>query len=390
MLWRCTSCSHRNRGRDLVCAQCGSPKDGTESYEMPGDVSGAVTDEKLLAIARGGANWSCRYCGSDVRRRDGACGRCGAGEVAAAGAVVAARSRPRSLWPYALAAVVATLFVVVLLGVAARRPRRPPAAYTAPPEAPAFVDVDAVVTARSWQRKITVERHQLWPFEGFAETKPTDAVEVKELGQRVHHHDSVLDGYDTQTWTEQVADGFDTQSYTTTEACGQTCVPRPQNCSPVCTPNKNGFATCRNVCTGGGQSCSTKYCTVTKQKQVPRTKSVIKSKQVPRYRKEPRFAAYFGWRALAWRAVRTLDKAGEGAPAWPSDEEVALLENERKLAFETYGVTLAYDGKTLTHAPRSEAAFAGFAVGSKHRVRIPRFGVPELLGPTVASDAASD
>ena len=47
---------------------------------MPSDASqaSAVQDEAVLRVAEGGANWRCRYCGSDQRRADGACARCGA------------------------------------------------------------------------------------------------------------------------------------------------------------------------------------------------------------------------------------------------------------------------------------------------------------------------
>lgn len=380
MLWRCTSCSARNRGRELVCASCGSPKDGSETYEMPSDISeaNAVRDEKLIAVAKGGANWSCVYCGSDVRNRDGSCGRCGAGREQKAAVdpeekrqarierrIV--RKKQRRVWMIAGAAAAALLVLIVLV---ARKPRRPPP--------PAFIDYDAVVTSRSWQRTIVVEKHQLWPFEGF--DVPAEATQVKDLDQRLHHYETVPDGYDTQTWTEQVVDGYDTQSYTTTEACGQTCTPRPQNCSPVCTPNKNGFATCKNVCTGGGQSCVTKTCTVNKTKQVPRYKSVTKSKQVPRFRKEPRYAMYHSWQAMAWREIRRIKKDGVDDPAWPTDQEIALDKDERTAKLESYVVNLAYDGKQLVYVPTADT-FATFALNSKHRVRVHSYGTTEVLAP---------
>lgn len=384
MLWRCTSCSTRNRGRELLCGKCGSPKDGSETYEMPDDTSAAnaVTDAATLALARGGANWSCQYCGSDVRRRDGACGRCGAGEFRAEKAARAGRvvAKPRTSYVI-YGSIAAAVVVLLFIGLAVRRPPRLPAPPAqAAPVVPEFVDYDAVVSARTWKRTVVVERNQLWPFEGFAESKPTDAVEVKDLGQRVHHYDDVLDGYDTKTWSEQVQDGYDSQSYTASEACGQTCASKPQSCKNVCTPNKNGFASCRNVCSGGGQSCSTKYCTVTKTRQVPRYKSVTKSKPVPRYRKEPRHATFYSWRAMAFRPVRTLEKAGtDEAPVWPSDAEIALVKDERKLATEQYEVRLTYDAKEHVYRPTNEQTFLTLPLASKHRLRVTRYGAVELL-----------
>ncbi len=392
MLWRCTSCSERNLGRDLACARCGSPKDGSETYEMPGDVSSnaAVRDESLLRIASGGANWACGYCGSDARRHDGACGRCGAAPLRAdqgespLPAVYAVPKRRSRALAWTIGGAIAALFLVGVVSAMALRPRRPPLAVVVKPPPPAFVDVDAQVTKKSWQRTVTIERRQLWPFEGFVEAKPEGAIDVKSLGPRVHHHDSVLDGQDTKTWTEQVPDGYDTQSYTASEACGQTCVSKPQSCKPVCTPGKNGFAKCSNVCSGGGQSCSTKYCTVTKTRQVPRTKTVTKSKLVPRYRQEPRYAAFFSWRAMAWRIVRSVPKGGTvEPPGWPSDEELALTDNERKTAVETYGVTFGYthegEPRELALTPADETAFVALPVGTKRKVRVHRAGTTELL-----------
>ncbi|MFO0626631.1 MAG: hypothetical protein U0325_13535 [Polyangiales bacterium] len=83
MTWVCSSCAHRNLGRHKTCATCGSPKDASESYEMPADPASAasVTEAALLRMALDGLDWRCAYCGSDQCRADRGCARCGASAV---------------------------------------------------------------------------------------------------------------------------------------------------------------------------------------------------------------------------------------------------------------------------------------------------------------------
>lgn len=83
--WNCTSCSTQNRGRDMKCKSCGSPKEKDEKYDL-GDTSKTVTDQEMLKQAHAGVNWSCSYCqydnralGSDPRRHR--CVLCGASRM---------------------------------------------------------------------------------------------------------------------------------------------------------------------------------------------------------------------------------------------------------------------------------------------------------------------
>jgi len=77
--WQCSSCGHTNRGRDMRCEKCGSPKEGHEQY-IPGSASDArVTDSEMLRQARAGRHWECRFCLNDVRDLEAKeCTYCGA------------------------------------------------------------------------------------------------------------------------------------------------------------------------------------------------------------------------------------------------------------------------------------------------------------------------
>lgn len=138
----------------------------------------------------------------------------------------------------------------------------------------------------------------------------------------------------------------------------------------MCKNNKNGFATCRDECTGGGQKCSTKYCNETRYKDVPRYKNVRKSRQKPRYRSEPRLATWYAWKTWEWVENRRLAKQGDHTEtAWPGDAEIALSADgrirEKAERSAVYDVHIAYGGSAdLVHHPATEEEFRRFTTGS--------------------------
>lgn len=353
LTWRCSSCEHRNLGRHAICLRCGDPKDASERYELPpADARAAtVTDPALLRLASAGANWRCAYCGSDQRRLDRACARCGAPSDAGADLTPAApvRSRVRRTPPRrGLVAALVVLAGAVRLAVLGTVALLTLGWWASRP-------FEATVTALRWEHVVEVERYAIRAEEGFAESRPSDAFDVEPRGDRHHHDEQVLDHYTTETYTEQVA-------------CGQDCTRTPETCSESCTSDENGFATCRTVCSGGGQRCSTRYCSETR------------TRQVPVYRTEPRYATWYAWRRWAWAPERTLRRAGVGhALDWPPPEEIALGlhlgegEREREMRRTSYTVTVRDDdGVHYTLRPPTTGAYLAYAVG--RRLRVARTG----------------
>jgi hypothetical protein len=365
LTWRCSTCQTENLGRFKTCQHCGDPKDESEAYEMPADPASAasVTDEALLRMAKAGPDWRCAYCGSDQRRGDNSCAQCGASAATAvpeapepAVATPPPKSRRKLVRNIALASGV-TAAVAGGLVWNARRPR----------------DYDAKVTAVSWERKIDVERYMIRSKEGFKETIPAAALEVTSVGPKVHHHDQVLDHYETEHYTVQVPDGYRTESYSARESCGQDCRSTPQTCRQSCSSKKNGFASCRNVCSGGGQSCTTRYCSVTKTRQVPRTRTEGRTRQVAKYRSEPRYAEGFTYKLWEWAPERSDKASGADATLyWPTGARLMGLppgEQERETRTAKYLVSLAYgDDATVTFEVVSAEQFATFAPGTSHEV----------------------
>ncbi|MBK6463986.1 MAG: hypothetical protein IPF92_23735 [Myxococcales bacterium] len=386
MRWRCSACGAENLGRHMVCQGCGDPKDDREPYVMPGDVSEAaqVTDPALLRLAHGGENWRCAYCESDQRALDGSCGRCGAGAKRGAGQGVeaAAPAAPqlttrRRLGPFGVIALVAlalvglpVALVAVFMVFAVAKPHT------------------AVVKEATWTRSLSVERRELVPRTAFTDAVPTDAVEIADAGVGVHHHDQIFDRFETEAYTVTVPDGTRSETYRERQACGKTCTSTPRSCTKSCTPNKNGFATCKDVCTGGGESCSTKYCDVTRTRQVPKTREDRRTRQVQKFRQEPRYAPQVAFRTWAWVPVfRTTRQGKADEPlAWPvaqiaplADAGPAELREERS---ETFEVKLVDNfGSELVFTPKTPEELARFAVGRKFVVGRGAEGGPTFTDP---------
>ncbi len=431
LTWTCSSCKYKNLGRYMTCQGCGNPKDDSEEYEMPGDPSksDAVTDPKLLEMARAGANWRCAYCGSNQRDLHGGCMQCGAGRkeganqrpAAAAAPMMPARQTPSSR--FGPAHVILVMLVSFgLLGTCGalmvsrtRRepPRRPtPTIVTStPPVIPAYVDVEAEVAAVEWERVITIERWQLVAREGFTEDVPAGAVDVTPAGQRVHHHEDVFDHDETIYEEVEVPDGFKTESYTERVRCGEDCKTTPRTCRKVCTRSsrvchrecknkQNGFASCREVCTGGHETCrddctggdrkcSPKYCDEHRTRHIPKTKKERRAKIVKKYRSEPRYAPWSTYKEWDWVAVRTEKESGEDIdPRWPdagkvkvsTDAEAPKGGDEREVRTEKTTVTFKTpDGKTYDFTPASDEELDTLAPGTKVVVRI-EYGKVKLLG----------
>ncbi len=376
MLWTCTSCGNKNLGRYDTCQACKNPKDGSEEWEMPSDTAAAptVTDPKLLAMATAGANWRCGYCGSDQRNTDGTCKSCGGkkaegrslDEVQAPAPVP---RQPRASRGPVVAAVLGGL--VLSMGTCVGC-----VVWLGSPE-----EVEAKVGSVSWKHRVKVERWQVVDHEGFAEARPANANAIKSLGQREHHREQVLDHYETEHYTVKEQDGYRTESYTERVKCGETCTGRPKSCKETCKPNKNGFATCKTTCTGGGERCTTKYCSERRTKQVPRYKDVRKTRQVPRYRSEPRFAEFFAWKSWEWKPNRVVEAEGSTSEVrWPSEEEIdagVRLEEgeaERSVREGTWEVTFVAAGekgeRRFPHPCKSLEEFQLYPLDSPHRLRL--------------------
>ncbi len=428
MFWRCSSCEHRNLGRHQVCQACHHPKDGSEQYEMPEDTAAAVTvtDEALLRMATAGPHWRCAYCESDQRALDGGCQNCGASAVEGMSTSEEEETTPPPETRRAsnkrkddsspiLNGIMGLLVLVLFFGgclprLCSKEPEPTPApksaqkrtltrtwaetgaetrtetrAETQPLALAPSMPVqrgpewtrDLQVKELAWEHSVRVERSQLVEHEGFAEARPADALDVKTQGSRHHHDERVLDGYDTHSYTERVRDGYTTETYQERESCGRDCTTTPKKCTESCKSNKNGFATCKTTCTGGDQRCTTRYCSVTKTRKVPRYVDERRSRQEPRYRTVSREAPWYVWKQREWSYDRTVTANGHTLKTrWPSKSELRPAkalgkgEQERSSRTATYHVIFqSEDHEPITYQPASMEEFRRFTPGSRHTLQ---------------------
>ncbi len=404
MVWTCSSCRRDNLGRHLVCQTCGSPKEEHEEYRMPGTPAAlpSVSDPRLLEIAHGGANWRCRYCGSNQRAADGDCAQCGGDRARARPAQVGQPTRPAAGAPRGRnwLRLVLTTGMLIALGLTpivlifsvddCITPKVASPRYNAETSRIEYANV----VSGTWSHRVYVERWRIVKREGFDDAKPKRAMEVESLGKRQHHVDKVADGFNTETYTVEEPNGFRTETYTEQERCGEDCTQRPQSCREVCTPQGNGFAKCNQVCSGGGQTCSPKYCTVTKTRQVPQTHMVTKTRQVPKFKDVPVMQAYYRWKQWDWVPERTVEEKGTGfEPRWPSADQVKLGadlskdEKERQSQRADYSVLYrTATGAEYTYRPRDEAEYTRCA-GTYLHLKVWRSRPPEAMGIPVSGPA---
>ncbi len=77
--WDCLACGKKRiEGPQATCPQCGIPRGPTIQFYTD-DAAPEVEDPELVARARAGADWQCRFCGADNRAGHIDCQQCGAG-----------------------------------------------------------------------------------------------------------------------------------------------------------------------------------------------------------------------------------------------------------------------------------------------------------------------
>lgn len=372
--WICKTCTTVVLGRHDACTHCGSPHTD-EAYLMPDDVAlqEHVTDPRLIEMSRAGENWSCKFCGSSQRARSGACARCGGektqptalrtevahDEAGSRGVRFAARQGLSATTKLLL--VSAALFCAAIGTCAVTIHRKPLSAgktahTSVPPTEETFgpQKITAQVTGGSFRHRIVFEKKELGQREGF--DVPKDALHVEPRGSRVHHTDHVQQGFTTEPYSVVVPDGYRTESYSERVSCGEDCTDRPQTCRKECTNKKNGFASCKDVCSGGGRTCTTRYCNQTKTRQIPKTRTETRTRQIPKYIDVPVSAPYFGWKEWIWVESHFAESVGEGkALSWPTTRP-ATGERDRREASYTIQLTTK-EGKSLSYAPPDETSY---------------------------------
>jgi hypothetical protein len=201
MLWDCSYCgtkkllglTHRH------CPQCGAKQDSSKRYFPEEHEKVAVAGHEFV-----GADLVCRYCAAAGSRRARNCGQCGAplsegapvplvaepvtSQVAALSAQGAGKPPARAAWKTLLPIAVLMLVGVVVVMLLWKKDRR------------------FVVTSRSWQRTIQVERFGPVKQAAWCDALPAGARDVSRHRER-RGTKQVLDGQECQTKRQDRGDG---------------------------------------------------------------------------------------------------------------------------------------------------------------------------------------
>lgn len=418
MLWTCHVCGRvGNRGLRRHCGGCGHPKDEKDEEFFPDDISikNAIhgQDERR---AEAGPDYHCKYCRSLQSALNAFCDECGADQKSAAETweatdkvstlgercestggrkkIVPAVSGDPETAPQATesAAEVVSRATpsITFSGLnlepgsyrqevgRALRPRASGRRRFWPLviglAAALFVGFGiwwlvhpryegAAVAALSWERRVDVERYQLWPHEGWSPPL-VGAVDIVDEGSRVHHTEHVLVGSHKETVTDAVS-------------CGENCTTVKGKCTRtrvVCTKNKNGTADCSGgdqVCAPDGQSCKAKTCDI-----------IVKD-----YDDVPVWQEWYGWSEWDWGFNRTVRRSGaQDMPSWPSAEEMTAPlgpgESERSgRRVEHYEVTFQAASGSYPYKAQTEAEFVRYTIGSRWTLRRNAMSVTAVLPP---------
>ncbi|MFY2562900.1 hypothetical protein ACN469_35230 [Corallococcus terminator] len=299
--------------------------------EMPEDTASAVTvtDAALLRMATADPHWRCAYCESDQRALDGGCKNCGASpppSPATQDAPPAPTAKKKSRLGCILLTPIVVFFVCCCpmwrMGTGPETSGPIDRGLKRVPEWTRRLQVKEV----AWEHTVTVERRHQVDHEGFTEDRPSDALQVKSLGQRHHHDERVRAGYETVYYTERKQSGYTTE---------------------------------------------------TDRDKEPKYVDERRSRKEPRYRSVPREAAWFSWKEWEWREDRSVKANGKTLETrWPSAEELRPPKplprggQERNSRSTSYTVVLQGEEQApVTYSPKTLEEFQRFAIGSTHTLQ---------------------
>jgi hypothetical protein len=202
--WRCPYCSGVNRGADLACKGCGATRDKDVRFFLE-DEAPEVTDERLLAQARAGADWLCLFCQTSNPPANAACANCGAekGKApsretreiplrASPAPAAAPRTAPRRL---GLLAALGLLLVLGFCGFGILRALR-------------TTEQPVTVAGFEWERSIEIEAYRTVREEAWEGELPSGARPVS-TSRQVHHTERERTGTRrVKTGTRDLGNGF--------------------------------------------------------------------------------------------------------------------------------------------------------------------------------------
>lgn len=316
--WRCPNCAALNRGQDVKCPGCGQARENVE-FEYD-ETAAAVTAADELAVARGGTDWVCAFCGTSNRAGQTVCRQCSAAASDGTkrqerdlplGPVAPARApAPSSPWPGRL--LLGFVALLLLLGwIGSRESNR-----------------QLTLESASWMRTIEVEQQLPVKEEGWS--LPAGARELSRT-QAVHHYVSVPIGTRpvTKVTHEKVKVGTRKQK-TGVKDMGNGYFKEIYEEVPVYEQRRREHVVQETV-----------------------------------YRKDPIYQTRYTYEVMKWKTVRTEKAAAEDtSPVWP-DSKLGPGDREGTRA-EGYRCVFKDDAKGEQHTLDLDAAtFITLKIGDR-------------------------
>lgn len=380
--WDCTYCGTRGiLGRLMACPNCGQRRPEDIKFYLPEDAPD-ISDEEQLKRAKAGPDWICEYCGASNSAIEQVCTQCGAERSEAVsqevkeysleerphfgdeGPAPDAADDPYADTPYAVEQSYTASFLDD------DEPSSSPPAPNEPEEEgskkkwfkpfaivaaiivacimPALFfflmpqTVEAQVSGVEWERSIDVEVYKTVVEEDWS--VPSGGRRL-DSWREVHHHEEVIDHYETKTRevSEKVKVG--TERY----KCGTRDL-------------GNGYF-------------EDKYCTRDKYETRYRTETY----EEPVYRKEPVYQTKYRYEIDKWVHDRTREEEGtDYNPQWP---RVSIGKNEREGEREEE-YTVYFVGKKKGKTYEVDLPFEEWKTykeGQTHKLKINRLGKVEIL-----------
>lgn len=377
--WDCTSCGTANLpGFTKVCPKCGNPRDKDETYQPPADMRKArlLSAEELQSAGVAEdhlGDQQCGYCGyfskpgtpvcpycqanlTDVARtsrkcpncehetNDVTCSQCGETTKAKGSDEDEESSQAWSFQPpqlgnfdwsqYSWLKWMPVALAVIGLIAFLLWPRQ----------------AQVSVTDAWWVYTVNLQEYQYNPHEGW--NLPAGADKTSEE-TRIHHYDTIIDGYHQECHDEYEVTGYET--VTDTE----------QVCESV---YSHTDVTCYD---DGSCDYDDVYETECHSEPVSRQEPVYgyveHCEQVADTHEEPRYAQYYFYMIWEWVGINpAVSTAHDFAPYWSTDYVIDDTHREAGRLEEYYVTLTTEDGEdTFSLTPGSFAEYNLYQIGSQ-------------------------
>lgn len=344
-LWDCPYCDAKGiSGLKKHCPNCNHPQDeGTKFYL--GEEKIYLEGEEAAQYGKG-ADWTCAYCGALNRYNAENCASCDAPREASTGDYFenekkqAAKEAKRQAEidavsgntpapapkkrKWILFAILAALIIGAIVFIFA--PRK----------------YSVSVTAKEWTRVLYTENYEEVERSGWS--LPEDATLISSR-QEVHHNDSVLDHYeDVQVRrSRSVIDHYDTETYTV----------------------NNGDGT---------------FSERSRSVPVYGTEYYYETERQPVYRQVPVYATKYYYKHMEWvYGNPVVAKGTVETPYWPEYTETSV--NRVSTRVSSYKLTFSDEkGKSYSSVPVTEDIFSSVATGDSLTITVSAGTVTSING----------